>query len=141
MIEFNARESYKVFCALLIDSRENLGLRTLQIRSYSFQSAIIYPLHLPFDLNTLYTNFVQVITAKCESTSGVCKRVSQLQTSPSWLQTKISLSSVRVVRLQPLFPECCQQRHFGKAFHQCDFFILIFMPLLSHISRIRYLKI
>ena len=136
MIEFNARESCKVFCALLIDSRQNLGLRTLQ----SVQSAIIYPLHLPFDVNTLQRNFVQVITAKCESTSGVSKRVSQLQTSPLWLQTKISLSSVRVVNLQPLFPECCQQRHFGKAFHQCDFFIFIFMPLLSHISRIRYLK-
>ena len=109
MIEFNARESYKVFCALLIDSRENLGLRTLQIRSYSFQSAIICPLQLPFDLNTLYRKFVQVITAKCESTSGVSKRVSQLQTSPLWFQTKISLSSVRVVKLQPFFPECCNR--------------------------------
>ena len=109
MIEFNARESYKVFCALLIDSRENLGLRTLQIRSYSFQPAIICPLQLPFDLNTLYRKFVQVITAKCESTSGVSKRVSQLQTSSLWFQTKISLSSVRVVKLQPLFPECCNR--------------------------------
>ena len=56
MIEFNARESYKVFCALLIDSRENLGLRTLQIRSYSFYSGTIYLLHLLFDLNTMFRN-------------------------------------------------------------------------------------
>ena len=56
MIEFNARESYKVFCALLIDSRENLGLRKLQIRSYSFYSGTIYLLHLLFDLNTMFRN-------------------------------------------------------------------------------------